>query len=450
MPTPGEIQTCINNLTSSSDITEMVVLAAQTNDVTVDRSIPVAETCDLPDLVANTISVGTVFFVQSLCIPVVAGIGCWMTLDNPGRIVRQDYVAGEIWSWGCGGGGALGDNSTVDKSSPVSVVGGYTDWCDISAGFNTSLAIRTNGTAWGWGCNNIGRIGDNSAIDRSSPVSVVGGFTDWCDISAGLSHSLGVRQNGTAWAWGAGSCGRLGDNTVTNKSSPVSVVGGFTDWCQLSAGDCHSLGVKQDGTAWAWGNNCFGRLGDNTTVSKSSPVSVVGGFTDWCQVSAACLHSLAVRQNGTAWAWGAGSCGLLGDNTTTSKSSPVSVVGGFTDWCQVSAACLHSLAVRQNGTAWGWGCNTAGQIGDNTTTSRSSPVSVVGGFTDWCQVSAGSIHSLAVRLNSTAWAWGAGTVGRLGDGAATARSSPVSVVGGFTDWCQVAGGLAHSLGIRKY
>jgi alpha-tubulin suppressor-like RCC1 family protein len=448
MPTCQEIQTCIDNLTSSSDITEMVILAAETNDVSVNRSIPVAETCDLPDLAANTISVGTVFFVESLCIPVVAGVGCWMTLDN--RVLRQDYIAGDIYAWGCASAGQLGNNSTTNRSSPVSVVGGFTDWCQMSAGFQQSLAIRSNGTAWGWGDNGEGRLGDNTAIARSSPVSVVGGFTDWCQISTGQTHSLAVRQNSTAWAWGNGQCGKLGDGTVANKSSPVSVLGGFTDWCQLSGGECHSLGVRQDGTAWAWGSNCCGRLGDNTTVSKSSPVSVVGGFTDWCQISAGSLHSLAVRTNGSAWSWGCGACGLLGDNTVVNKSSPVSVIGGFTDWCQVSGGGCFSLAVRQNGTAWAWGINSSGQLGDNTGTNRSSPVSVVGGFTDWCQISAGGCHSLAVRQNSTAWGWGRNADGQLGDNTGTVRSSPVSVVGGFTDWCGVSAGQASSLGIRKY
>jgi alpha-tubulin suppressor-like RCC1 family protein len=451
MPTQCEIQTCINNLTSSSDITEMVVLAAETNDVTVDRSIPVAETCNLPDLVANTISVGTVFFVQSLCIPVVAGVGCWMTLDNPGRVVRQDYAAGEAWSWGCDADGQLGDNSIVIKSSPVSVVGGYTDWCQTSAGAQSSSGVRTNGTAWGWGCNGQGRLGDNSIVNKSSPVSVVGGFTDWCQTSTGY-HSLGVRQNGTAWAWGLGTCGRLGDNSTVSKSSPVSVVGGFTDWCQVSAGFDQSVAIRQNGTAWAWGSGLCGRLGDNSIVNKSSPVSVVGGFTDWCQVSAgSSLHILGVRENGTAWGWGDGSSGRIGDNTVTNKSSPVSVVGGFTDWCQVSASSAHSLGVRQNGTAWAWGAGNCGGLGDNTVTNKSSPVSVVGGFTDWCQVSVGGqFFSVGIRLNGTAWAWGNNNRGTLGNDTAVNTSSPISVVGGFTDWCQVSAGLSFSLGIRKY
>jgi alpha-tubulin suppressor-like RCC1 family protein len=355
-----------------------------------------------------------------------------------------------VWAWGSNGAGRLGDSTlNTSRSSPVSIVGGFLDWCQVGAGNTHSLGVRQSGTAWAWGDNNQGRLGDGTTTGRTSPVSVVGGFTDWCQVSAGYAHSLGVRQEGTAWAWGCNTCGILGDNTTVSKSSPVSVVGGFTDWCQASAGGCHSLGVRTGGTAWTWGNNGFGQLGDNTTVNKSSPVSVVGGFTDWCQVSAGRLHSLGVRTGGTAWAWGNNGNGQLSDGTTVIRSSPVSVVGGFTDWCQTNGGYQHSLAVRQNGTAWAWGNNGQGRLGDNTTTAKSSPVSVVGGFTDWCQVSAGFVHSLGVRTGSTAWAWGCNGIGQLGDNTTVSKSSPVSVVGEFTDWCQVSAGTCHSLAIRS-
>ncbi|MFZ4599439.1 MAG: RCC1 domain-containing protein [Terrimicrobiaceae bacterium] len=350
---------------------------------------------------------------------------------------------GITYSWGSACCGLLGDGTTVSKSSPVSVIGGFTDWRQISAGISHSLGLRTNGTVWAWGCGcNV--LGDGSTIvtTKSSPVSVIGGFTDWCQVSAG-GHSLGVRVNGTAWAWGSNIQGALGTGTVGTPAcaSPVSVIGGFTDWCQVSAGG-HSLGVRTNGTAWAWGPNFCGRLGDGTTVNRSSPVSVVGGFTDWCQVSAGDSHSAGVRTNGTAWAWGCNATGALGDGTTVSKSSPVSVVGGFTDWCQVSAGTYHSLGVRINGTAWAWGCGSIGRLGDGTTVNKSSPVSVVGGFTNWCQVSASGLSglSIGVRTNGTAWVWGNNPFGALGDGTTVCKSSPVSVIGGFTDWCQVSTG----------
>jgi len=341
----------------------------------------------------------------------------------------------------------------------VSVVGGYTDWCQVSEGTRNSLAIRRNGTAWAWGDNSCGSLGDNTTVSKSSPVSVVGGFTDWCQISAGgffansERHSLAVRQNGTAWAWGSRTSGKLGDNCTTGaKSSPISVLGGFTDWCQLSAGQDHSLGVRTNGTAWAWGSGSNGELGDNTATGRSSPVSVVGGFTDWCQISAAESqfgHSLAVRQNGTAWGWGNNQNGRLGDGTTTARSSPVSVIGGFTDWCQVSGGNTFSVGVRQNGTAWAWGYNYRGQLGDNSTVDKSSPVQVVGGFTNWCQASAGVGFANAVRQNGTAWAWGQNNFGKLGSGDSSSRSSPVSIAGGFTDWVQVDAGYNSGAGLRS-
>jgi alpha-tubulin suppressor-like RCC1 family protein len=401
---------------------------------------------DLPNLKYATFPSGMIYFINQFGIFAINSTNKWLTLD--GVTLRTDTFFSSVWAWGCNASGPLGDNTTVNKSSPVSVVGGFTDWCQVSAGGIHSLGVRQGGTAWAWGCNNTGQLGTNNAISRSSPVSVVGGFTDWCQVSAGCGHSLGVRQSGTAWAWGNNNNGQLGDSTLTSRSSPVSIVGGFADWCQVSAGTCHSLGVRQNGTAWAWGGNGQGRLGNNTTTGGSSPVSVVGGFTDWCQVSAGDAHSLGVRTGGTAWAWGNNLQGRLGDNTLVSKSSPVSVVGGFCDWCQISAGCRHSLGVRTGGTAWAWGSNSYGLLGDNTAVSKSSPVSVVGGFTDWCQVSAGRYHSLGVRTGSTAWAWGLNNCGQLGDNTLVSKSSPVSVAGGFCDWCQVSAGISHSLGLR--
>jgi alpha-tubulin suppressor-like RCC1 family protein len=404
-------------------------------------------------------SVYSVEDFQSLPNP-INNRGRFVFVKNENRYVFSDGIVWEInnilrkasvnlYSWGNNSFGRLGDNTITSRLSPVSVVGGFTDWTSASAGTSHSLGVRTNGTLWAWGFNGNGRLGDDSInTSRSSPVSVVGGFTDWISASAGNSHSLGLRSNGTLWAWGNNLNGRLGDNTITSRLSPVSVVGGFTDWIEASAGGDHSLGVRANGTLWAWGSNLNGRLGDDSITSRSSPVSVVGGFIDWISASAGNSHSLGLRANGTLWAWGNNGNGRLGDNTITSRNSPVSVVGGFTDWISASAGGAHSLGVRANGTLWAWGFNGEGRLGDDIITSRLSPVSVVGGFTDWIEASAGGDHSLGVRANGTVWAWGLNTNGRLGDNTLTNRSSPVSVVGGFTDWVSASAGDNHSLGVR--
>jgi alpha-tubulin suppressor-like RCC1 family protein len=346
-----------------------------------------------------------------------------------------------LWAWGNSFWGELGDNTTTSKSSPVSVVGGFTDWVHINCGFRHTAGIRANGTLWTWGRNSYyGQLGDGTTTNRSSPVSVVGGFTDWVQTSGGIYFRAAIRSNGTAWCWGKGSYGILGDNTTTSKSSPVSVVGGFTDWVQLSCNVEATAAIRANGTAWGWGRNYWGNLGDNTTTNRSSPVSVVGGFTDWVQIASGDQHVMGIRSNGTAWGWGLGGSGQLGDNTTTNRSSPVSVVGGFTDWVQIVSGEAHTVAIRANGTAWAWGWNNSGQVGDNTTSIRSSPVSVIGGFTDWVQLGLMSRgrHTIAIRANGTAWAWGLNSGGQLGDGTSLSKRSPVSVIGGFTDWVQIS------------
>ena len=398
---------------------------------------------------------GMVYFVQSLGIIVISSANTWLTLDKV--IVRTDTdYNNAIWAWGCNSYGQFGDNSTVSKSSPVSVVGGFTDWCQVSAGCEHTLGVRTNGTIWAWGAGDSGRLGDNCVSNRSSPVSVIGGFTDWSQVAAGFRSSFGLRTNGTIWSWGYNGAGNLGDGTTVTKSSPVSVIGGFTDWCQVAASGtsnsvCHwALAVRQNGTAWAWGYNSCGQLGNNSTASRSSPVSVVGGFTDWCQVSAGAQHSMGLRQTGQLYAWGNGSNGRLGNNSTATQLQPVAVVGGFTDWCQFNAGGMNSFAIRTNGTLWAWGEASTGALGNNCATyagSKLSPVSVLGGFTDWCQVSGGYRFALAVRQNGSAWAWGWNCFGNLGTNNTTSRSSPVSIVGISSNWFQVSGGRQFSAGV---
>jgi alpha-tubulin suppressor-like RCC1 family protein len=434
-----QLQEAVNNAAAeatqdgTSSTLYYLQLAKAVQQLNMGQIRTVATVGSLPAAASNT---GLLVFVTGEELLYFSDGTAWATIVPP--VVYNN----SIWGWGNNCNGSLGDNTTVSKSSPVSVVGGFTDWCQVASGEQFSLAVRTNGTLWAWGQANNGKLGNNTVAGNvSSPVSVVGGFCDWCQISAGAStgHSLAVRQNGTAWAWGFNDVGQLGDNTTAQKSSPVSVVGGYTDWCQISGGLAFSVALRQNGTAWAWGVNTGGRLGDNTTVNKSSPVSVVGGFCDWCQISAGNNFSLAVRTTGTAWAWGYGNYGRLGNNCTAARSSPVSVVGGFTDWCQVSAGTGHSLGLRTNSTLWAWGYGHQGQIGDNAgVVQRSSPVSVVGGFTDWCQASAGSNDSFGLRTNGTLWAWGAGSYGRLGDNTTVNKSSPVSVVGGFCDWFRIA------------
>jgi len=185
---------------------------------------------------------------------------------------------GTAWCWGYGSG--MGDNTVTGKSSPVLVVGSHA-FVEISAGGLKTLGRKADGSVWGWGDNSNAGLGDNTKTDRSSPVAVVGNHV-FQKISSANLFSAGLKSDGTLWTWGDNANGQLGDNTKTSKSSPVAVVGSHEFTMMTAAGNYYDknvgacFGLKSDGTAWSWGASFQGFLGDNTTTDKSSPVAVVG------------------------------------------------------------------------------------------------------------------------------------------------------------------------------
>jgi len=445
----------LNTVIAGGSLTELqVVQLSKAIDSLENKGVSSVKTvADLPNVVLNQ---GRFFWIESENRYVLSDGVTW-DINN---IIREPFI--NLFVWGSATDGRLGNGTIIDKSSPVKAAGSFTDWIQVSAGYTHSFGIRADGTLYSWGANNQGRLGQNTAatVSTSSPVLVAGGFTNWIQASAGFSHSLGIRANGELYSWGNNGQGELGQNiaTAVSRSSPVLVAGGFVDWKQISAGANLSLGVRANGTLYSWGSNLAGQLGQNiaTTVSRSSPVLVAGGFTNWIQASAGGVHSLGLRATGQLYAWGANGSGRVGDNTGIPKSSPVLVAGGFTDWIQASAGYTHNLGIRANGTLYAWGGNAVGQLGQNTAADggRSSPVLVVGGFTDWISASVSSTdtiitpHSLGVRSNGTLYAWGDNGSGRLGVNDSSNRSSPVLVLGGFTDWVDASAGVQHSLGIR--
>lgn len=361
---------------------------------------------------------------------------------------------GITYAWGLNTYGVLGDGTTVNKSSPVTVIGGISDWTQISSGgINVTVGMTETGMAYTWGNNNNGQLGDGTTVNKSSPVTVVGGITNWKQVSAGggtsstTGHVLGVTENGILYSWGRNINGVLGDGTTTNKSSPVTVIGGISDWVQVNTFGYSAVAIRSNKIAYTWGGNYAGILGDNTTVGKSSPVTVVGGITNWRQIGAGVFHMTGITEDGIAYSWGNNGFGRLGDNTSTAKSSPVTVAGGITNWRQISVSVAHTLGVTEDDKAYSWGINSSGQLGDGTTISRSSPVSVIGGIENWKQLSAGSYHSLGVTKNGIVYAWGGNDDGRLGDTTIVTKSSPIVISGGLTRWSKVISGNKASFGI---
>ena len=360
-----------------------------------------------------------------------------------------------LWLWGTNFDGRLGNGNVTKKSSPVQTVSGGTNWKSMASGTYSSAAIKTDGTLWLWGLNWYGRIGDNTRTQRNSPVQTVSGGTNWKMVASGYYHTAAIKTDGTLWTWGYNNNGQLGDNTRTHKSSPVQTVSGGTNWKQVACGRGHTSGIKTDGTLWLWGSNGNCELGDNTTDKKSSPVQTVAGGTNWKLVAGGFYHTAAIKTDGTLWTWGENTYGGLGDDTGVAKSSPVQTVSGGTNWKQVAGGNAYTAAIKTDGTLWLWGYNNYGKLGDNTTiiihpaSRQSSPIQTVSGGTNWKQVSCGKSHTAAIKTDGTLWLWGDNSyAGYLGDNTRTHKSSPIQTVSGGTNWKQVAAGDSHTGAIR--
>ena len=348
------------------------------------------------------------------------------------------FSDGGLWLWGRNNYGQLGNNAIADRSSPVQTVSGGTNWKLVACANYHTAAIKTDGTLWTWGNNAFGQLGDGSSIvHRSSPIQTVAGGTNWKLVAGGKEHTAAIKTDGTLWLWGLNNYGRLGDNTTTRKSSPVQTVSGGTNWKLVACGTYITAAIKTDGTLWTWGSNGFGQLGDNTVANISSPVQTVSGGTNLIQVVCR-RHIAAIKTDGTLWLWGRNNYGQLGDGSSiVHRSSPIQTVAGGTNWKLVSAAGTHTTSIKTDGTLWTWGNNNLGQLGNNSLTHRSSPVQTVAGGTNWKLVAAGENTAAAIKTDGTLWLWGSNGFGPVGDNTVADRSSPVQTVAGGTNWKQV-------------
>ncbi|MBU0482669.1 MAG: hypothetical protein KKG47_16370 [Proteobacteria bacterium] len=337
---------------------------------------------------------------------------------------------GTLWAWGENSYGQLGDGTRVQKIVPVQI-GADPDWTQISSGGNHTLALMSDGSLWAWGSNTFGEIGDGSSGSnafKTTPTRI-GSDTDWTQISAGGQHSIALKSDGSLWAWGYNYWGQLGDGTngnYTDKLTPTPI-GSDTDWVRISAGVGYTLALKSNGTLWAWGLNSYGQLGDGTNVNKNIPVRI-GTDTDWARIAPGHFHTLALKSDGSLWAWGNNAAGQLGDGTNVDKNTPVRI-GTDTNWTRITAGGNHySIALKNDGSLWAWGHNLYGQLGDGTNIWRNTPFHI-GIDTDWSRIEAsGAWSTLALKNDGSLWAWGDNRYGTLGDGTTIDKYMPQEII----------------------
>ncbi|MBM4165221.1 MAG: hypothetical protein FJ222_12395, partial [Lentisphaerae bacterium] len=368
---------------------------------------------------------------------------------------------GTVWAWGDNTYGQLGDGTTTRRLTPVRV-SGLSGVAAIDAGNYSAMALKTNGTVWDWGYNVYGQLGDGTTINRSTPVQVKlsdgSALENVIDIDAGSNHAVALKSDGSVWAWGSNGYGQLGIPDPNIYPEEVTGLAGVTN---VAAGSSHTVALKTDGTVWAWGYNTSGQVGDGTTTTRNAPVQVKlsGGapLSGVAGIAARDNRTVAWKTDGTVWAWGENFFGQLGDGTTITRLNPVQVImqdgTALSNVTAVAAGSSHTLALKEDGTVWAWGNSSSGEIGDGTQyTNRLNPVQVLMAdrtpLSGVVAIAAGQVHSLAVQEDGSVWAWGYNYWGQLGDGTTTTRLNPVEIPD-FFGVVVIGAGNYHTVAIRE-
>jgi len=337
------------------------------------------------------------------------------------------------WSWGKNNFGQLGDGTYAgvfghpDRSIP-GIISRLSDVVAMSGGWMHSLALKRDGTVWAWGANTHGQLGDgthNAFLHRTVPRRVSGlNSVKVVEVASGLTHCLALDQEGRVWAWGSNRYGELGIGNNTFRTTPMQI-SGLNSVIAVATGSSHSLAIARPYfTVWSWGRNQHGQLGDGTNTDRNTPLEIPG-LTGVKAIAAGSYHSLALKLDGTVWAWGQ-------DYTDTpvqvSGLSDIVAITSGKDWALESFVnARHNSALEGNGIVWAWGSNGSGQLGDGTNTDRNvaAPINTL---SEVIAIAAGGHHSLALTADGSVWTWGSNLSGQLGDESYPSRNIPARVV----------------------
>lgn len=340
-----------------------------------------------------------------------------------------------LYVWGHNPHGEFGYGRTTPGSSHLPVLVGSVDcWSgtmtiDDIIGYYWLMSTKTDGTAWAWGHNPHGQLGNGSYTPASSPSQIAG---CWRCVSAGYYHASGVKCDGTLWTWGANPHGQLGLNCDGGSFPTPQQVGTGTDWCVAHADYHQTFGIKCNGGLYVWGHNPAGQLGEGTNTPRSSPVQVPG---TWCCVRGGHYGTFGKRSDGSHNSWGPNPHGNLGTLNTTGYCSPVVLPGSWTHISKPTNSHWVTTGIKNDNTLWVWGHLPSGEAGNCTTCSTmSSPLQVAG---NWCWAGAGHNEVFGIKTDGTLWGWGQNPHGEI-DLGASSRSSPQQIPG--NNWKDVAAG----------
>ena len=354
------------------------------------------------------------------------------------------------YGFGSNNVGQVGNATTATvQQTPALVFGITTTAKQLAGGGDHSVLLKSDGTVAGWGDNSHGEIGDGTSTFRTVPVPV--SITGVTKVSAGALHTLAVRSDGTVWAWGDNAKGQLGDNTTTDRHTPIQVHG-LTGITAVAGGGLFSLALSSTGAVYAWGSDVAGQMGTSPSNTNQLLPAQVPLLSNIIAIAAGYDFGLAVKSDGTVWAWGDDYYGQLGDGSASAHLHAIQVVG-ITGIVSVAGGYDHSVALGSDGSVWTWGRNAAGQLGNGTTVDSYTARIVIpappAGQPKVTQISAGDYDTLARTSDQRAIGWGMNNYSEFGTGATAADAlTPVSIPLAYVQ--QVAAGGLHNLVMVTY
>lgn len=373
--------------------------------------------------------------------------GNWKTFALDRGSLFAITTAGALYSTGLSDNGQLGLGSTVSRSTLFQI--GTSAWNAVATNFvGTVAGIKSDGVlqTWGWAASGI-TLGDGSTVNRSVPVSIGGTFTDWNSIQGGDYYFIAGRAGdpNSVYGWGSGSTGKFGNNSTANRNQLQITYTAPNNTNFIPSGGSNSTlfqeNIPRTLVAYAWGQGDGGEIGDGTTINRSFPTQIP--TYSWTTVSSHRNFSVGITYDGKIYTWGGNNAGQLGNGSTINRSLPTQIGTSF-GWGSLPVGWNADMSgsIKTNGSLFLWGYNSSGQLGINTTAARSNPVQIAG---SWKTISVSS-YTLAIKNDSTLWAWGYNLYGSLGTSSTIYRSSPVQI--GTSSWSYVYAGFLTSAGIK--
>jgi alpha-tubulin suppressor-like RCC1 family protein len=320
-----------------------------------------------------------------------------------------------IWGWGSSTRGQVG--SAINANPSPLEISNLTDWSKIYAGGYNTFIIKSNGTLFGTGTSDFGQLGTGSSNAINATLQQIGSATNWFKIAPSDEMTIALKTNGTIWGWGQTDNYELGNNLCcANQLTPIQI-GTDSNWVDIETSKSGSgFAIKGNGSLWGWGFNAIGNLGVGSSTAAVNVPTQIGIATNWVKINAGGSHILALKTDQTLWSWGGGVYGQTGDGLAPMLYRNIPRQIGSDPWREITAGYDVSFGIKTNGTLWGWGLNDAGQLGLGNSSSQVFPAQI-GTANDWAKIMTDGFYTvMAIKNDGSVYMWGSNQTGVYGNG----------------------------------